>query len=409
MVAVVEGEEDALSAYQMFQNAKRDYAVVSIPNGASQDGALDRQVLENLDWLREKQLVVLMLDQDEPGQATTETIASHIAPDTTVQVATLPAKDANDLLKEGREQEFMQAFWAKEAYQPEKLEHGSDVAFADVYTPLKRGAWVGQFPITMNMMQGLRGGELSTILAPPGVGKTTVCREITYSLISQGYKVACFMLEETTIKSRQGLIAIDNDVPLWKFRQDPSIVNEEAAQESYDKFFGSDLCHFVKHRGSMSDDALLSIVRWYNEVENVDYIVLDHLSMVFSGRGSDNERAEIDTLLTNLAAMVEDLGVHMLAVSHIRREGGSKWYVNDEEHDAQWQYVGYDTGRGSGAFEQLAHNLIALEPEILDSGERGRVRISIRKNREIGTMGPADVIKMNQATGRLEPVQESEF
>lgn len=403
MVCVTEGEEDALSVYQIFSESGKDYAVVSLPNGSNASGTLDRATAEELDWLRGHEVVVLALDNDEPGAATTEAIASNLATDVKVKVIDLSAigvKDANEALQGNLQKQFLTQFYAAEDYQPEKLEHGTDIPFEDVHKAVAEGAHVGIFPELMAKMQGLRPEEMTVILAPPGSGKTTVSREIVYSLLKNGEKVGNIFLEEKTAKTRQGLIAIDNNIPLWRYRQNPDLILESEARKSYDKLVGSGNCFFVHHRGSLSDTSLLNIIKWYAQVEGVSYIVLDHISMVFSGRRSGNERVEIDGLLTDLAALVEETGIHLIVISHIKRMP-QQMYSKDEDNQTQWLHIDLDAARGSGSFEQLAWNLVTLEPEYTEDGSRGRTRTSIRKNREIGLVGPCDVWKLDSVTGRI--------
>jgi hypothetical protein len=45
--------------------------------------------------------------------------------------------------------------------------------------------------------------------------------------------------------------------------------------------------------------------------------VLDHISYVMSSRDTKDERKEIDQLMTKLATLVEDQGLHLIIVSHI--------------------------------------------------------------------------------------------
>lgn len=403
MVVITEGEEDALSIYQMFQAAGKDYAVVSLPNGSNESGTLDKATAAELEWLRSHNTVVLALDNDEPGEATTETIAGSLATEVKVKVVDfqgLGVKDANEALMNGQGKDFLQAFYSAKDYQPEKLELGEDVPFEEVHKPMPKGTYIDVFPELMEKMQGLRPEEMTILLAPPGAGKTTVSREIVHSLLKKGEKVGSIFLEEKPTKTRQGLIAIDNNIPLWRYRQNPDIIMESEARKSYDNLIGNGNCFFVHHRGSLSDEALINIIKWYAEVQGVSYIVLDHISMVFSGRRSQNERQEIDGLLTDLAKLVEETGIHLIVVSHIKRQP-QQAYSKDEQEDTKWQYIDLDAARGSGSFEQLAWNLITLEPEVMEDGSRGRTRVSVRKNREIGLVGPCDIWKLDSMTGRV--------
>jgi len=91
-------------------------------------------------------------------------------------------------------------------------------------------------------------------------------------------------------------------------------------------------------------------------------------------------------------------------VAHIRRQT-QKMYKTDELNDAKWLIIDPDQARGSGSFEQLSFNIVALEPEQTEDESKGRIRLNVKKSREWGFTGPADVLRMNPSTGRLEAEQ----
>ena len=64
-------------------------------------------------------------------------------------------------------------------------------------------------------------------------------------------------------------------------------------------------------------------------------------------------------------------------------------------------YIDPAMARGSGSFEQLSFNIVAIEPEQTEDETKGRMRLNVKKSREWGFTGPADVLRMNPSTGRL--------
>jgi twinkle protein len=52
------------------------------------------------------------------------------------------------------------------------------------------------------------------------------------------------------------------------------------------------------------------------------WIFLDHLSILVSGLEGDDERRNIDNLMTKLRSIVEETNVALLLVSHLRRGSG---------------------------------------------------------------------------------------
>ena len=100
MVLITEGEIDALSAYQMFKEKGKEYRVWSLP-----DGANTRAVKQNIEILEAFDSVILALDQDKVGQECAREIAELLSPGK-VRIMTFSEKDANDMLKKGKSDEW---------------------------------------------------------------------------------------------------------------------------------------------------------------------------------------------------------------------------------------------------------------------------------------------------------------
>ena len=163
---------------------------------------------------------------------------------------------------------------------------------------------------------------------------------------------------------------------------------------------------WMRHFGSLNTGTLMDKFKWMH-IRGMEFIILDHISMVFSGSDSRNERKDIDMLLTEIAAFTVATGVHPIIISHIKRV--NKVLPKDKQGNIiypYWEEVDDQMARGSGAFEQTAFNIIALEPERLESKERGRIRTRVLKNREWSWLGIGDVLDMNPHTGRLRVLEE---
>jgi archaellum biogenesis ATPase FlaH len=300
--------------------------------------------------------------------------------------------------------------WTAKEYAPEVLIRGG-IGLDNLLTPVESGTMVSCLPETMRVMHGLRPAELTVILAPTNVGKSTICREVQYALAKDGKHVANYFIEEDSKKTQQAMIALDNNVLLPKFREDPNIITREAAEKSYMELIDNGRTLWIDTAqtfGKLTPKEFIKSLKWAHAM-GAEFAILDHISMIFSASENDNERKEIDQLLTELAAFVTTTRMHLIVVAHIKRmpiiapkdkEGNVKY--------PYWVKVDKEAGRGSGAFEQLAHNIIVLEPEILESGDRGRMRTRVVKNREWGYIGLGDVLTMHPVTGRLVNAKTNE-
>jgi len=402
---ITEGEEDALSVWQAYHDKGKDYTVLSLPNGAGCGGVEKREVW---DFITSFEGILLLFDGDEQGRDAVEKFADLYSTEVKIKVGDWPdgVKDANDAIQNGRQGEIYKAVSRAKDYQPELVIPGSDISFDMIREPIKRGHDLRRFPELSRKIGGIRDGELTTVMAPPGVGKSTWVAEVGYELIKHtDEKVAWMFLEEDLKKAAQRLIAIDNDVPLPRYRLDTGIIPESRVKESYDALINNGRTWFISlgASGRLSVDRLLHLLRYYRS-QGVTRFIFDHISIVFSHDDRDNERKLIDNVLSEVAAFCAATGSHVIMVAHIKRFD-QKIYVSDELHDAKWLYIDPAMARGSGSFEQLSFNIVAIEPEQTEDETKGRMRLNVKKSREWGFTGPADVLRMNPSTGRLEAEQ----
>ena len=402
---ITEGEEDALAVWQAYNAKGKDYTVLSLPNGAG-CGGLDKR--EVWDYLTSFEGLLLLFDNDEQGREGVEKFADLYSTEVKLKVGEWPEgiADANDAIKQGKQGEIYKAVSRARDYQPEMVIPGSDISLDMVTEPIKKGHDLRRFPELSRKIGGVRDGELTTVMAPPGVGKSTWVAEVGYELIKHtDEKVAWMFLEEDLKKAAQRLIAIDNDVPLPRYRLDTSIIPKDKIEESYNALINNNRTWFISlgASGRVSVDRLLHLLRYYRS-QGVTRFIFDHISIVFSHDDRDNERKLIDNVLSEVAAFCAATGSHVIMVAHIKRFD-QKVYVNDELHDAKWLYIDPAMARGSGSFEQLSFNIVAIEPEQTEDETKGRMRLNVKKSREWGWTGAADVLRMNPSTGRLEAEQ----
>jgi hypothetical protein len=228
---------------------------------------------------------------------------------------------------------------------------------------------------------------------------TTIMKEIGFDLVGTGKKVVHIFLEEGLEKTQLSYIALNNNIPLSKLRKNPQILDKAIWEKDYATYVDTDNTMWVNHWGSIEPDELVTTLQWA-AAAGYEYVLLDHISMVFSGLDVANERKEIDLLLTKLAKLTVETGLHPIVVSHIKR-ADRRYKPTSYPY---WDMVASDAARGSGAFEQLAWNIIALEVQYLDENmTKGNIRTRIWKNREIGAVGIADELTWSRETGRLSP------
>jgi twinkle protein len=382
MVTVTEGEIDALSLSQV-QGLK--WATVSVPTGAA--GAV-KAVKQNLEWLLKFESVVFMFDNDEVGMKAAKDCAALLPPKK-AKIATLPMKDANEMLVAGKGGDLIQAMWDAKEYRPDGI-----VAATELWDTLVNRQDIPSYDFPFSGLNdkllGLRKGELVTFTAGSGVGKSAFCREISYHLMEQDCTIGYIALEENNDRTMLGFMGIHENLPLHTDRS----IDVSAYRGAYD--WVAPKLYLYDNFGSTDVDTLYDKIRYLVRSVDCDVIVLDHLSMIVSGISSSQESDErrfIDNLMTGLRSLVEELQCCMVLVSHLRRPQGDRGYEQGQE-------TSLNALRGSAAIAQLSDAVVGLERD--QQGDNpNHTTVRVLKNRYTGDTGVAGLIEYQRETGRL--------
>jgi KaiC/GvpD/RAD55 family RecA-like ATPase len=402
---IVEGEHDALAAREIMVKLKgKSYNVVSLPNGANEEGTLCNTTRAQLEWLGSFEKIAICLDQDAPGKATAHALADYLCSSTDVRITELPLKDTALMYEAGKLDEWMSAINQSRKYQSDQIVTGSDVTLKDLMTPLVTGRMYTFLPKTCAMVHGFRTRELTAIIGPPNAGKSSLMRQMMFEDLKYSDEpVGGFYLEETRTKTFQSVLAMNSGISLNVFRDNPKLADKQLLIEAEETLLPR--LHLYEHRQKvLSDDLLERKIEYLVKAVGCRRIYIDHLSFIISGREGNDERRQIDNLLTRLARSVEDWDYALYIVSHIKRKFAEKQRKVDSY--PYWNTVSLDDGRGSGAIEQLAHRMIGLENQILDPEEfgRGQLRTKVLRDREWGKIGIGDLLHMN-SHGKLVPAE----
>ena len=130
------------------------------------------------------------------------------------------------------------------------------------------------------------------------------------------------------------------------------------------------------------------------------WVFLDNLSILVSGQEDNgDERKSIDILMTKLRSLVEETGIGLLLVSHLRRPSGDKGHEDGRE-------VSLSQLRGSASIAHLSDSVIALErnQQADDPVEANTTTLRILKNRYTGDTGIATHLHYDNQTGRMTQI-----
>ena len=385
-ITITEGECDALAVAEMFDCK---FPVVSIRNGAS---SAVKDIKENLEWLETFENIVVCFDNDEPGQKAAKAVLDLFTPNKAKNV-TLSMKDPGDMLKAKKIREFTQEWWNAKSYRPDGI-----ITSRDTWDILRAQddivsieyPWQGLNDYT----KGFRRKELVTITSGSGMGKSQMTRELTHYLMKNTEdRIGILALEEDIAKTTLGIMSVEANRPLHL----DTNVTEEEQRKYWEATMGTDRFAMLDHWGSTQEDNLLGRIRYMAKGLDCKWIILDHLSIVVSDQENPDERKAIDSIMTKLRALVQETGIGLFLVSHLKRPNGGKGH----EEGAQ---VSLADLRGSAAIAQLSDMVIGLErdqqhedPEI-----RNTTTVRVLKNRFVGLTGACCYLHYDATTGRMK-------
>ena len=396
---ITEGELDCLSAYQMMLKGTYHTPVVSIKNGIS---SAVKDIKTSLEWLENNfENVIINFDNDEQGREGAMKVAELFSPGK-CKVMHLPEgfKDASDCLSKNKIQIYNKTFWDAKVFAPDGIIN-ANILFDEVAKPITKSFVQYPFEGLNKITYGLRPAELVTFTAGSGLGKTQVMREVVHHIIkSTEDNIGLLMLEETPVITSKGLMSVEANQRLHL----PDVhVSKEEMKTYFDATVGTGRVYMFDHFGSNSIDNIVSRVRFLAKGLDCKYVIIDHVSIIVSDQSHGDERRALDEIMTRLRTLVQETGVSMIVVSHLRRPDGK----GHEEGAA----TSLSQLRGSASIGQLSDMVIGLERDAQndDPDIRNTTRIRVLKNRFSGITGPCCDLKYDIDTGRLNEVKSDDF
>ena len=384
-ITVTEGEADAMAVNEMFDGK---WPAVSIRSGAA--GAA-KDIKANLEWLETFDNVVICFDNDKAGQEAARSVLDLFTPNKAKNV-TLPMKDAGDMLKARKVADFVKEWWNAKAYRPDGI-----IAGSDTWDSIIEQQNVRSIPYPWGCLNeythGFREKELVTITSGSGMGKSQIVRELEHYLLGATEdNIGILALEEDIPKTALGIMSIEANKQLHLDKT----VSQDEKKGYWDRTLGSGRIYLFDHWGSTSEDNLLGRIRYMAKGLDCKWIILDHLSIVVSDQDNGDERKAIDSIMTNLRKLVQETGVGLFLVSHLRRPSGQKAHEDGGK-------ISLGELRGSASIAQLSDIVIGLERDQQhpDPEVRNTTCVRVLKNRFVGLTGPACYLYYDKDSGRM--------
>ena len=386
-VTVVEGELDALAAFQMLGSK---YPVVSVSKGA---GGAVKDFQRNLEWLEGYENVVICFDADPAGREAAEKCAQILSPNKAKIVDLRDHKDASDYLVANKQRAFTSEWWEAKPYRMTGI-----ITLEDAWSDfIKRGTEeIIPFPESFGMLNsmmngGIAAGEITVLGALTSVGKTTMVNEIAYHFWKNTNKtIGCAFLEASNGEAVENLLTVHTG---------HNLSLEDRSNLDFDKLHTEIITDgrvlLMDHHGAVDTDELFLKLRAMVKGNGCDVLIIDPLQAAVTS----NDNGTIDEFMDRLLKLAKETDVSIIVVSHMRKPSLTNPH-NVNEYDL----------KGSGSINQIAFNTILLSRDKMAEDEyaRNSTQVQVVKCRRTGITGSAGWLYYNGLTGRLERGEKPE-
>lgn len=352
MIVITEGEIDAMSVTQAMGLS---WPAVSVPNGAQ--GA-HKAVSKALEFLESFDKVVFAFDEDAPGREAVEECAALLSYGK-AYIAKLPLKDANEMVKDRRSKELVDAIWGARLWTPEIL---NDIDEELIEEAAEEQGWGLPWPmVTMTQKTyGIRRSALYTWGAGTGSGKTTWVKQLALCAMRPDLgedhsdlfpmpaprPVATILYEEPikqTLKTLAGM-AMGQRIHVPGTEYD----KEEAKRIMREL---RPLLKSVSLKGARNWETVKSTIKFLCHSEGVRDFIIDPMTALTAG--DENERQSLDGIMSELADLTESLDITIHLVFHLATPEGKS---HEDGGRVQEKHF-----RGSRAIAFWSHYLMGLE------------------------------------------------
>ena len=396
-VIITEGELDAMSVHQIVNQGKNSrWSCVSVYRGSK--GA-KKDIALNLQWLEQADEVVLMFDNDEPGIEAAQECARIFRPGK-CKIATLPLKDANDMLRAGRGAEVVDAIFMAKEWRPEGIVSIADIRDRVLEIPTMGFPW--WLPALNDDCYGRQYGELVGLGAGTGVGKTDfLTQQLAYDLVELNLKVGIFFLEQQPHETVQRLAG---KLKGKRFHVPPDKCPEpwaiEDLIEAMDELDANDNLRMYDHFGVADYDRIEETIRHLYHSQGTRVFYLDHLTALAAQ--ADSEKDELERIMSMLGGLVKELPIWICYVSHLTTP-------SDGPPHEEGGRVKIRHFKGSRSIGFWSHRMYGLERNQQADDEEERTTTTLRnlKDRPVGSAtGKTYRLGYEENTGRLYPKED---
>ena len=389
-VLLVEGELDALSAYQMLKdyakskNSDFETAVVSPTTGANSK----KQVQAQYKFFDTFDNIILAYDNDKAGKEAAEDILKYL-PKGKVKVLQMRHKDPNEYLMADDNKNFIQDFYNAKKYIPTGV-----VASNEISDGMRSEMDIQKIPLPpfMHELQdmmagGIPLGRIINLGSASGTGKSTIIEELIYfMLFNSPHMVGVVTLESTSGQYGIKLLSrhISRKLELMDNTAALALMNSKDVMEKEHDLFndseGNPRFYLVDDRDGDVEDIQAAIENLIISC-GCKVVVLDPIHDIIASLPLEEQ----DKFITWQKGMIKSHLVTFLNVCHTRKtsNGQKAGSVGGDLHEEDLQ-------GNSVLYKSAACNLLfSRNKEAPDEIERNTTVMKATKIRWTGKTGIA--------------------
>ena len=377
---ITEGEEDCQALRKMLKQMNRgteyeslDYAVVSLNNGASSAVKEIARQLKDINALFKE--VVLVFDQDRPGQDAAREVVSKLLPD--AKIAKLPCKDANACLHEGRIKATRDAVVFNMQKSMPSTIRSMDSLLEEALEEVQYGISTPWSELD-KLTYGIRKKEVWGIGGGTGTGKTTIAHELMAHVgKAHGWRSLGILMEETGADSLRNLAGKVDCIPY----------NTPGMKYDKEKFKNT-VMDLSKHVVLWNHDEISDPHSTWNGIKQtirtygaeVDMVMIDNMTALSEGLSMSDKNDFIGLVAKECVDLATKFDICIIIFSHLNApDKNSRSHENGGKvHESQFT--------GSRALQRYCHMMFGFERNKQAIDPNCSI-IRLLKNRKYGKTG----------------------
>jgi twinkle protein len=348
----------------------------------------------NIKWLQGFKHVTLAFDNDEPGRKAVEECVDLFEPGQVKVANWLHVKDANDALlatKFDGLTHINNVLLRAQTYRPDKIVTVQDVRERILTKPEIGVSW--PWPTMTHLTRGLRMQELTVLMGPASVGKTTLSLECVHHMaFTHGMKCGIMSFEQSVEETYQALCGMQINKPLL----DPATPWElDEITEPLEKL--NDVVYACDNMAPKTFADIKNWIRYFSIALGCKFLLIDNLSNISVTFDRDEVRG-IQKAMVAMFDLSRMLDTHILLMCHVTDHNKSNKTFEEGKS------LRLSDARGSDAIGHHCTALFGAERNALAENPLDRNSLTMRclKMRKIGpSRGKTFSLTYQPNTGRI--------